>query len=33
MSQEAGLIQDYLDRIAEIPWKSEKDSFGMLGWD
>lgn len=32
MSQEAGLIQDYLDRIAEIPWKSEKDSFGMLDW-
>ena len=32
MSQEAGVIQDYLDRVVQIPWKKESDSFGMLDW-
>lgn len=32
MSQEAGVIQDYLDRVRQIPWKKEQDSFGMLEW-
>lgn len=32
MAQEAGVIQDYLDRIVQIPWKKENDSFGMLDW-